>query len=79
MNVSPSTTCTPSAIMSATKKSLPSGEARMSCGMPFHVVQIDLVPAVGSLDDLGRPARLDHLRVAQHLAVDEIDLGHACP
>ena len=29
-----------SAIMSAMKKTLPSGDARMSCGMPFHVVQI---------------------------------------
>ena len=34
-----------------------------------------LVAAVRPLDDLGRPAGLDHLRVAQHLAVDEVDLG----
>ena len=34
LNEAPSTTCTPSASMSATKKILPSGEMRMSCGMP---------------------------------------------
>ena len=34
LNDAPSTTCTPSASMSATKKVLPSGEMRMSCGMP---------------------------------------------
>ena len=33
------------------------------------------VLAVRPLDDLGRPAGLDHLRVAQHLAVDQVDLG----
>ena len=35
----------------------------------------DLVLAVRPLDDLGRPAGLDHLRVAQHLALDQVDLG----
>ena len=56
LNASPSTTCTPSAIMSATKKSLPSGEARMSCGMPFHVVQITSSLPSGPLTILvGRP------------------------
>ena len=37
LNEAPSTTCTPSASMSATKKVLPSGEMRMSCGMPREV------------------------------------------
>jgi len=34
LNVSPSMTNTPSAIMSATKNTLPSGLMRTSCGMP---------------------------------------------
>ena len=52
MKLSPSTTNTPSAIMSATKNTLPSGEMRMSCGIP----------------------RVDSLQIAEHFAVDQIDL-----
>ena len=46
-----STTCTPSASMSATYSFLPSGEKRMSCGMPFFDVQISVVgpPAATNL------------------------------
>ena len=48
----------------------------MSCGMPFHVVQMTSSLPSGPLTICGRPPGLDHLRVAQHLAVDEVDLGH---
>ena len=74
-NASPSTTWTPSAIMSATKKSLAVGRGANVLRHALPRRADDLVLAVGPLDDLGRPAGLDHLRVAQHLAVDEIDLG----
>jgi hypothetical protein len=80
VKASPSSTCTPSASMSATEA--------LAVGRDADVLRHALVAEQTSVsigDTLGRPslavleAGLGHLQlqVAQHLALDQVDLGHA--